>query len=277
MGKAAKYLKRGFKYVTTESKQPIVKVEVVQKKPQDLFKGKSYIITGGGSGLGFSIAENLAKNGAKVIITGRNEEKLKKSCDSLGKNASYKVCDMQDVDSVIKMIDECCEKNAVDGIVNNAGVSLHEWDFLKVTKEGYDSQFETNLRGSYFATQEYIRIMLDKKLGGNVLFISSEAGTMCDDLPYGLTKRAIDSLTEALSFKYYKQGIRVNAIAPGVTATEMTKIDVNSDLYSANTSGRIFVPEEVAETALFLLSDNSKCVSGQIIHTNGGNHIKRRY
>ncbi|MBR5670042.1 SDR family oxidoreductase, partial [Candidatus Saccharibacteria bacterium] len=93
----------------------------------------------------------------------------------------------------------------------------------------------------------------------------------------GLTKRAINSLTEALSYKYYKNNIRINAIAPGVTATEMTNIDPKLDLFSDSISGRFFVPEEVAEVALFLLSDNSKCISGQIIHTNGGNHIKRRY
>lgn len=95
--------------------------------------------------------------------------------------------------------------------------------------------------------------------------------------PMVLQKRAIDSLVEALSFKYYKKGIRVNAIAPGVTATDMTGIKRDADLFSSNNSGRIFVPEEVAEVAKFSLSNYSKCVSGQIIHTNGGNHIKRGY
>lgn len=79
--------------------------------------------------------------------------------------------------------------NRLDGVVNNAGVSLHGWDFLKVTEEGYNTQFDTNLRGSYFLTQEYIRKLLELKQSGNVLFISSERGTMCDDLPYGLTKK----------------------------------------------------------------------------------------
>ena len=278
MGKIARYFKRGIKYVVSESKQPIVRVEVAQKAPDASFADRVYIITGGGSGLGFSIAKALAANGATTIILGRNYDKLKKASSKIGANCHPIKCDMQDVASVKNTIDECFKKYGhIDGIINNAGVSLHEWDFLKVTEDGFNSQFETNLRGSYFATQEYIKNALGGKKEGNVLFISSEAGTMCDDLPYGLTKRAINSLTEALSYKYYKNNIRINAIAPGVTATEMTNIDPKLDLFSDSISGRFFVPEEVAEVALFLLSDNSKCISGQIIHTNGGNHIKRRY
>ena len=278
MGKLGKYIKRGAKYIISESKQPIVKVEVAQKRPDESLKNRKYIITGGGSGLGLAIAKALSNCESQVIITGRNKEKLEKAASAIGNNASTIVCDMQNVNDVIKMIDTCFDKYGhIDGLINNAGISLHEWDFLKVTEDGFDAQIETNLRGSYFAAQEYTRKALESKKEGNILFISSESGTMCDDLPYGLTKRAIDSLTEALSYKYYQEGIRVNAIAPGVTATEMTKKDPKADLYTKNISGRIFVPEEVAETAVFLLSDNSKCISGQIIHTNGGNHIKRRY
>lgn len=278
MGKISKYIKRGIKYVISESKQPIVNVELCQSAPGETLRNKTYIVTGGGSGVGLSITEALIKAGANVIIFGRNKEKLQKAAEKLGQKCKIKVCDVQRPNDTKKAIDSCFEKYGfIDGLINNAGISLHEWDYLKVTEEGFDSQVGINLKGSYFATQEYIKSVLDCKKPGNVLFISSEGGTMCDDLPYGLTKRAINSLTEALSFKYYKEGIRINAIAPGVTATEMTNIDPSSNLFSNNTSGRIFISEEVAEVAVFLLSDNSKCISGQIIHTNGGNHIKRRY
>lgn len=278
MGKFGKYLKRGAKYIISESKQPIVKVQVAQRNPDESLRNKIYIVTGGGSGLGFSIAQSLEKCGAKVIITGRDKTKLEAAIKTIGDNCTYKICDMQKVADVTKLIDNCfTEYGFIDGLISNAGISLHEWDFLKVTEDGFNAQMETNLRGGYFAAQAYIKNVLLAKIQGNVLFISSESGTMCDDLPYGLSKRAIDSLTEALSFKYYKEGIRINAIAPGVTATKMTGMDATADLYSPNISGRVFVPEEVAETAVFLLSDNSKCISGQIIHTNGGNHIKRRY
>ena len=100
---------------------------------------------------------------------------------------------------------------------------------------------------------------------------------MCDDLPYGLTKASINSLVQALSYKYYKSGIRVNGIAPGVTVSNMTGLNKDGDLYNNNPSNRYFLPEEIAEVATFLLSDYSKCISGEIIHCNAGNHIKRGY
>lgn len=278
MGKAKKYIARGFKYITKEYKQPIVKIDTFQKTYSELLDEKVFLVTGGGSGLGKEIAKTLIGDGAKVVITGRSKDKLETVVKELGKNCLPMACDIQNVSKVKKLVGDVFNKfGRLDGVVNNAGVSLHEWDFLKVTEEGYNLQFDTNLRGSYFLTQEYIRKLLELKQSGNVLFISSERGTMCDDLPYGLTKRAIDSLVEALSFKYYKMGVRINAIAPGVTATDMTGIKRDADLFSKNNSGRVFVPEEVAEVAKFLLSDYSKCVSGQIIHTNGGNHIKRGY
>lgn len=277
MGKITNYFKRGFRYIFFDYKQPIVKAEIVQKKPNEMFKGKKYIITGGGSGLGFDIAKKLSREGALVILLGRNEEKLINACGNI-KNSKYYVCDISDVDSSKKVFDDIFnEEKNIDGLVNNAGISLHEWDFLKVDKDGFDKQFYINLKGSYFLTQYYIDYQLKNNLPGNVIFISSEAGTMCDDLPYGLSKASINSLVQALSYNYYKNNIRVNAIAPGVTTSDMTKIKKNDDLFLNSNSGRYFVSEEVAEVVMFILSDYSKCISGEIIHTNAGNHIKKRY
>lgn len=272
------YIKRGIKYILKESKQPIIKVEIVQKKPSDLFLNKTYIVTGGGSGLGFYMAKKLISEGAFVIITGRNEQKLKNAKKELGNKCSYKVFDIGNVKEANSIIDAIFEEyKMIDGIINNAGISLHEWDFMKVDEEKFDSQFLTNLKGGYFFTQSYIRKLSKINKCGNVIFISSERGTLCDDLPYGLTKASINSLVQSLSFRYYKNGIRVNGIAPGVTASEMTKIDKDSDLFSNCNAGRFFIPEEVAELVCFLLSDYSKCISGEVIHCNGGNHIKRGY
>ena len=273
-----KYIKRGFKYIATGHIQPVVKAKIAVSSPDKSFKGKNYIITGGSSGLGFEIAKTIVSHGGRVLITGRDEEKLKSAKKAIGANCAYVVSDIGDTNSRIKLIDDAFhDYGQIDGLINNAGISLHEWDFLKVDEDKFDSQFLTNLKGSYFTTQEYIKKLLEHKKGGNVLFISSERGSMCDDLPYGLTKAAINSLVKALSYKYYKDGIRINAIAPGITATPLTNIDKQSDLYCNTISGRFFVPEEVAETAIFLLGDYSGCISGEIIHTNGGNHIKRGY
>ena len=117
----------------------------------------------------------------------------------------------------------------------------------------------------------------NKEDEGNLIFITSETGNQAYDIPYGMTKAALNSLTQALSRRVYKQGIRVNAIAPGVTVSDMTKdyAEVSDGNYfRKSASDRIFLPEEIAEVVCFLLSDASKCISGEIIHCNAGNHIK---
>ena len=98
-----------------------------------------------------------------------------------------------------------------------------------------------------------------------------------DDIPYGLTKAAINSLTKGLSCKFAKKGIRVNAIAPGVTVSDMTGYADNNNLYRPSTiGGRVFLAEEVAEITVFILSDASKCISGEIIPCNQGNHLRHK-
>ena len=145
-----------------------------------------------------------------------------------------------------------------------------------MTEEGFDRQFDTNLKGPYFLTQTFIDYMNREKIGqGNIRFITSERGLYCDDIPYGLTKAAINSLTTGLARRLIAQGIRVNAIAPGVTASDMTGVDKNGNLYwPSSCAGRVFLPEEVAEVAAFLLSDVSMCISGEIVPCNQGNHYR---
>ena len=220
------------------------------------------------------MAKKLSSEGAKVIITGRNEEKLKSAVNEIKNDVKYVVYDVRK-----------CKKNfinevynnygKIDCIINNAGISLHEGNMLNVTNEGFQNQFDTNLKGAYFLAQEYIKkIKEDHQKEGNIIFISSERGRQCDDIPYGLTKRAINSLVEGMSRRFYKEGIRVNAVAPGITASDMTNIKREDDLFcDYNASGRFFMPEEVAEVVAFLVSDNSKCISGEIIHCDAGNHL----
>ncbi len=199
--------------------------------------------------------------------------------NNLGDNCQFEILDMTNIEKFDSFIEKIYNNyHKIEGLINNAGISLHEWDYMKVDSKKFDSQFETNLKGSYFLTQSYIKFYLKSKQKiGKILFISSERGTYCDDLPYDLTKASINSLVEALSFKYYKEELNINAISPGVTATDMTGIKKDDDLYNNQNSQRFFVPEEVGEVATFLLSDYSKCISGEIIHTNAGNHIRRGY
>ena len=163
----------------------------------------------------------------------------------------------------------------VDILVNNAGVSLHESSMLAVSEAQYDEQFDTNLKGAYFLTQDFIQYHIEhNKHSGSILFVSSERGQTVDTLPYGLTKAAINSLVQGLAYRYAKNGIRVNGIAPGVTASDMTgfKADGNLDC-SYNHTERVYLPEEVAEIACFLVSDAARILNGQILVCNEGKTI----
>lgn len=279
MKKIVLYFKRALKYIIKEHKQPIIKIEVVQKESSSLFENKVFIVTGGSSGIGYHIAKRLIDENAKCIITGRDKNKLIEIKRQLGDNCDYFVLDMNDVEKFDEFIINMNDKyNKIDGLINNAGISLHEWDFMKVDENKFEKQFYTNLKGCYFLTQSFIKYnKKEKDEKSKILFISSERGTYVDDLPYGLTKASINSFAKALSYKYYKEGYNINVISPGVTATNMTNITKDGDLYTEANSQRYFVPEEVSEVALFLLSDYSLCISGEVIHTNGGNHIRRGY
>lgn len=117
-----------------------------------------------------------------------------------------------------------------------------------------------------------------EKRKGNVLFVSSETGETVDWRPYGFTKAAVNSVVQGLAYLFIEDGIRINAVAPGVTASDMTGIKAEGNLYyEGNALNRVYLPEEVAETACFLLSDASGCISGQIITCNNGKTINARW
>lgn len=245
--------------------------------PSQRLEGKKIIVTGGNKGLGFAMAKRFVQEGAEVLISGRDLHSLKQSSQEIG--CQYIQLDITNVESFDAFLKEAIMKlGGVNCIVNNAGISLHEKSFLEVSTESFDVQLSTNFRGSFFLTQKYIKLMLDNNETGNVLFISSETGEMADERPYGWSKAAINSMTQGLAYKLAAKGFRINAIAPGVTASAMTGVSENGNLCrDSNMLGRIYLPEEVAETAVFLLSDASGCINGQIIACNNGKSINARW
>lgn len=275
-------MKRGIKYIVKGV--PIIKVNVniTQVQYGHILQGKNIIVTGGSRGLGFYIAKKYINEGAKVIITGTNETNLRNAKDKLGKNCDYIVLNQLDVEKFDSFFEECrkiFKSNNIDGIVCNAGISLHEGSIYNVTTDGFDNQFNINLKGHYFFAQSYLKYFDKFQLdNGNIIFISSERGLYADDIPYGLTKTAINSLTRGLGQRVLNRNIRVNAIAPGVTATEMTGINKTDNLYNKNVIGkRSFLPEEIAEIAMFLMSDASKSICSEIIACGQGNHLRPIY
>lgn len=268
MGSLKSYIKRGVSYILYGQPSVTVKAEIFTSQPAQSLKGKKILITGGNGGLGKAMAKKFIAEGAEVIITGRNEEKTKAAAAEVG--CQYLIADLQNVDSLETVIGDSVKKlNGTNVLVNNAGVSLHEWEIEKVTFDGWDQQFDTNLRAPYFLTKYFLEYLTNNDIKGSVLFVSSERSQTADIIPYGLTKAAMNSLVQGLAKKYINKGIRVNAVAPGVTASDMTGFDKDSNLYCPyNQTGRAYIPEEVAEVAAFLISDCSNCLSGQILVCN---------
>lgn len=256
----------------------IAQVNVVEHKNR--LKGKKVLITGGGRGLGFYMAKKLLAEGAEVVIIGRNEEILKKASIELSNCAyiAYDLCNYKDYPLLIEKANKLVD-GGLNCLINNAGISLHEHDFVSVSESNFDDQFNTNIKSPYFLTQEFIKNAQKKGYKDlNVLFITSERGLYGDTLPYGLTKASINSLTKGLSSFYVNKGVRVNAIAPGVTASDMVKVDKNGDLYRANVCcKRVLIPEEIAEVVAFAISEESGCITGEIFPCNKGNHLRTDY
>lgn len=254
-------------------------VNVSYLQPNKKLVGKKIIITGGGRGLGFAMAKKFIAEGAEVLIAGRNKKVLKDSATELG--CYYLALDVQDISTFGSFIEEA--DNLIGGVnclVNNAGISLHENGFLDVSSEQFDSQFDTNLKGPFFLTQCFINKCNEKGIQGikNILFTSSETGITVDERPYGLTKVAMNSLMQGLAHRYVNQGYRINAIAPGVTVSDMVQVNADGDLTcDYNLTKRFYLPEEVAEIASFLLSDASNCLNGQILVCNEGKTINARW
>lgn len=247
--------------------------------PNDRLKGKKIIITGGAGGLGFAMAKKFIQEGASVLIAGRNIEKLEKCANEI--DCKYLQLDVTNIDKFHDFINNASQMlGGINILVNNAGVSLHENSFMDVTEKQYDQQFDINLKGAFFLTQTFIQYCLNQNVEGfkKIIFVSSETSKTVDERPYGLTKVAMNSLVQGIACKYVKNGFRINAIAPGITASDMTgyKADGNLTLQS-NPTERIFLPEEIAEIASFLCCDASNIINGEIICCNEGNTINTRW
>ena len=279
MRKLKEYVTRGITYVISGVPQKIVKVPVAQIQYGGILEGKKILITGGSRGLGYAIAKRCLEEKAVVTITGRSKEVLEEAKKSLGNPENLFVFehDVRQYDKDDELILNARRAmNGIDCLINNAGVSVHNIDYSNCTEEQWDRQMDTNLKGVYFLTQAYMKYYEEVgKKSGKIINMVSERGLYGDDVPYGMAKRALISYTEGLARKLILKGVRVNAIAPGVTATEMTGYDPEDNLFRRYAVGRrVLLPEEIAEVAIFMISDASNCIYGQVIACNEGNHLR---
>ena len=256
-----------------------VKIEIVQANYCKILHNKKIIVTGGSRGIGYAIAKKFLSEGAEVLIIGRNQKSLEDTCKPYGNRMKYLVKDLSKTDDFDSLLKDCEQTIGydIDGLVLNAGISLHEGNFLHVTKDGFDNQISTNLRANFFFAQTFIKKMLEENKKGDLLFVSSETAGKYNDLPYGLSKVALNSLVGGLARRVYQRGIRVNAIAPGVTCTDM-KLNsgggIIEDYSNSSAAGRFLLPDEIAEVACFLMSKLSTCITGEIMYCDAGSHLK---
>ena len=238
-------------------------------------QGKKIIVTGGSKGIGYHIAKRYVSEGAKVLIVGRSENMLQQISSEIG--CKYIVYDLNDTSNLSSLIAQASNTlGGLNGLVNNAGICNVDNGFLNVTEQSYDQQFILNVKSPFFLTQAFVQYCEDHLVeSAGIIFITSERGLYPDDVPYGMTKAAIGNIVAGIARRFALKGIHCNAIAPGVTADSINHPELKDDAYLKGAVGKRFImPDEIAEAAVFLMSDASKCISGEIIPCNQANHYK---
>ncbi len=243
-------------------------------------RNKTALITGGSKGIGFAIAKKFSEYGIKVAIIGRQEEMLKEACAGLGENCFFYTRDITDLDAVPDIINDV-EKKAgdIEILVNNAGINLKK-DAVDITDEEFQKIVMTNQNAVFSFSREVARKM-QKRRTGNILMISSMSAHygLPRVIAYTASKSAVEGMTRALAVELSPLGIRVNCIAPGFIKSDMTDKAFKSDparlerVLSRTPMNRLGQPEDIANAALFLVSDAAKFITGIILPVDGGNSI----
>ncbi len=260
----------------------IVKVNISQIQYGGILKGKNVLITGGSSGIGLAIAKKCLSEGALVVITGRNEDKLLHVSKQL--NSPFLKTLVWDVSKVAQNKEKLNEilllcDSKIDILVNNAGILGGHLQFLYLTEGVWDDIVSVNSKGLVFVTQCVVNKWIEKNQQGKIINISSMRGTLgVQDGPYGMSKWGLNGLTHGLGLKLLPHGIIVNGIAPGIIDTDsiaIKNINLEENAYLNSVPiKRIGLPEEIAELAIFLMSDAANYIVGQTIICDGGYTLK---
>jgi glucose 1-dehydrogenase len=250
-------------------------------------KGKNVLVTGATSGIGQAIAAYFAKEGANVALNYRNNlEKLEDTKELIAQMCSQvKDCggrelpvegDVSEEADIVRMYNEVIEKlGSLDILINNAGIQTATPSHQLETSD-FDQVIQVNLRGAYLCAREAIKHFLDRGNGGIIINVSSvhEIIPRPQYVSYSMSKGAMENMTKTLALEYAAQGIRVNAIAPGATATPINNWSNNqqkkAEIESHIPMGRVGTSEEMAAITAFLASDEAAYITGQTLFVDGG-------
>lgn len=249
--------------------------------PYPLFslEGRLALITGSSQGIGFAIARGLAMHGAAVIINGRDEAKARTAAEELqreGLTAHVSAFDVTDPAAVRAAVDAIeTEKGAIDILVNNAGMQ-HRAPLEEFPHDKWHQLLETNISSVFYVGQSVARHMIGRGRGKiiNIASVQSELARP-SIAPYTATKGAVRNLTRGMCTDWARHGLQVNAIAPGYFKTPLNKALIENAEFSSwlekrTPAGRWGNVEELAGAAVFLASDASSFINGQVLHIDGG-------
>jgi len=242
------------------------------------------VVTGAASGNGRAIARAFAREGADVVVADIREEPRESGqpthemiSEETGRRSEFVECDVTSVEDLESVMDAADDLGGVDTMVNNAGIFWGK-DFFEVSESEFDQIMDINVKGVFFGAQVAAERMVDSG-GGSIINMSSEAAYLGtgEFAAYCTSKGAVKIMTYAIADALGPEGIRVNAIHPGVIKTAMTREDYElvghemGEMYKKGTPlGKFGVPEDVENAALFLASDLASHVSGESILVDGG-------
>lgn len=252
---------------------------------QGRLEGKNAVITGAGSGIGLSIAGRFAREGARLALLEINEESARKALEALsdsGAEVEVIICDVANRTSVADAFNKIDRSlGSPDILVNNAGIA-HVGDLLGTEEEDLDRLYAVNVKGVALCAREAVQRMLDNA-GGVILNLASIASHIGieDRFAYSMTKGAVWTMTRSIATDYMKKGIRCNCVAPCRVHTPFVdgfiaenypgkEKEKFEELSAYQPMGRMAKPEEVADLALFLCSDESAFITGHSFPIDGG-------
>ena len=250
--------------------------------PGGMLAGKVAFVTGAGRGIGAAAARLFAAEGARVLLAARSEDQLKAVTEEItvaGGTADHVVCDLADSASVRAAVDRAVERyGRLDVAFNNGATNVPPGPLDAVSEADFDRVFAVNLRGPWAALVAEVAAIRATAGRGAIVNNTSVGALMANpELPaYGAMKRGLNSLTASAAVTYGPEGIRVNALAPGLTLTEMVRdwdaaVPGTVDRHTSRIPlGRVAAPEEIAEAAAWLLSDRASFVNGVDLRADGG-------
>lgn len=238
------------------------------------------IVTGGASGLGFAIAERLIGEKITTVIVGRNEEKLAAAKEKLGSLCHTISADLTDQKNIPGIVSVTKQKfGRIDILVNNAGINLKK-EMTEVSDDEFNQIIQTNVSAVFTLSREVARLMISQK-EGSIVNISSMAAHygIPKVIAYTASKSAIEGMTRSMAVDLSPLGIRVNCVAPGFIATNMSAAALNGDperkkrVLSRTPMGKLGTPEDVANAVNFLVSPEATFITGAVLPVDGGNSI----